>query len=388
MCGTKNSSPLHTNTMRRLIYIADIRLPTEKAHGIQIMEMCSAFAGLGLEVELIVPKRYTPIQTDPFEYYGVKRSFSIRRLFCVDLTEYGRIGFAIERLSFAKVALLYSLFKKDTLFYTRDSLVALYLTCFGKEVVWEGHRGDVNMIVKTLLHCHTKMIVISRALKDLYVSFGGTPENILVSPDAVNVDKFSLSISKEEVRKKLNLPLNKKIVLYAGHLYSWKGAHTLAEVGKEFSADAIFVFVGGTEKDVHDFKEAYGKYSTIVILGNKPYQDIPFYLRSADVVVIPNSAKEDISRLYTSPMKLFEYMASGTPIVASDLPSLKEVLKENIAVFAEPDDSRSFKQAITDLLGDTQKMARMRQASLEESKKYSWEKRAKSILDFVRVSKK
>jgi glycosyltransferase involved in cell wall biosynthesis len=372
----------------KLVYIADIRLPTEKAHGIQIMEMCSAFADLGLEVTLYVPKRHTPITTDPFDYYEVKRNFSISRLFCIDLTSFGTIGFAVQRISFAKIALLKGLFQKNTIFYTRDSLVAFYLTFFGKEVVWEGHQGEINVIVRALLRCHTKMVVISHALKNLYVSLGARSENILVSPDAVDPHKFTLQMSKEEARKKLNLPLDTKIVLYTGHLYSWKGAHTLAEAGKDFPQGVVALFVGGTEKDVQNFKHEYGGHQSIMILGNKPHQEIPLYLQSADVVVIPNSAKEDISRLYTSPMKLFEYLASGIPIVASNLPSLKEVLTSDMAVFAEADNPTSFKKEIIDLLTDESKMARMRQKSLEESKKYSWEQRAKNILDFVTSSKK
>lgn len=388
MRGIKSSLLLLVKMKHKLVYIADIRLPTEKAHGIQIMEMCSAFADLGLAVTLYVPKRHTPITTDPFEYYEVKRNFTIHRLFCIDLTNFGSIGFTVQRLSFTKMALLKSLFQKNTIFYTRDSLIAFGLTFFGKEVVWEGHQGEINIVVRVLLRCHTKMVVISHALKNLYVSLGAVPENILVSSDAVDIHKFSLQVTKEEARKKLNLPLDTKIVLYTGHLYSWKGAHTLAEAAKDFPQDTVALFVGGTEKDIQNFKHEYGGYQSIMILGNKPHQEIPLYLQSADVAVIPNSSKEDISRLYTSPMKLFEYMASGIPIVASNLPSLKEVLIGENAVFAEADNPTSFKKEIVDLLADESKMARMRQKSLEESKKYSWENRANNILDFVTFSKK
>ena len=209
MRGIKSSLLLLVKMKHKLVYIADIRLPTEKAHGIQIMEMCSAFADLGLAVTLYVPKRHTPITTDPFEYYEVKRNFTIHRLFCIDLTNFGSIGFTVQRLSFTKMALLKSLFQKNTIFYTRDSLIAFGLTFFGKEVVWEGHQGEINIVVRVLLRCHTKMVVISHALKNLYVSLGAVPENILVSSDAVDIHKFSLQVTKEEARKKRrNLRLN------------------------------------------------------------------------------------------------------------------------------------------------------------------------------------
>ena len=68
MLGAKN----------KIIYLANVRLPTEKAHGIQIVKMCEAFAGLGLEVELVVPNRLNSIQDDIFDYYGVKKNFVLK----------------------------------------------------------------------------------------------------------------------------------------------------------------------------------------------------------------------------------------------------------------------------------------------------------------------
>ena len=73
-----------------------------------------------------------------------------------------------------------------------------------------------------------------------------------------------------------------------------------------------------------------------------PPQDIPQWLSVADVAVVPNSAKETISREYTSPLKLFEILAAGVPLVCSDLPSLRETVDESMALFAKADDSESW----------------------------------------------
>ncbi|MCH7883412.1 hypothetical protein IIA95_03290, partial [Patescibacteria group bacterium] len=77
----------------KLIYIANARIPTEKAHGIQIMKTCEAFADNGAEIELVVPWRFNPIKNDPFEYYDVKRVFKIVKIPSLDLTAFGKIGF-------------------------------------------------------------------------------------------------------------------------------------------------------------------------------------------------------------------------------------------------------------------------------------------------------
>ena len=77
----------------KLLYVAPIRLPTEKAHGIQIMETCAALSRAGAEVELVVPDRKTHIQEDAFQYYNIKERFRITRLHAPDTVSYGRVGF-------------------------------------------------------------------------------------------------------------------------------------------------------------------------------------------------------------------------------------------------------------------------------------------------------
>jgi glycosyltransferase involved in cell wall biosynthesis len=369
--------------MKKLIYIANIRLPTEKAHGIQIMEMCNAFARSGTEVELVVPRRLNPIKGDPFVYYDVKKSFSTKKLPCIDFVKFGRIGYWIQSLSFVKFASWYSLFRKDSLFYTRDEIVALFLRLIVKKIVWEGHGGEKNFLVKSLIKRKVSMVMITKGLKDLYVSMGADPEKIIVSPDAVDVEQFSINLSKEEARKKLDLPTDKKIVLYAGHLYSWKGADTAVQSASGLPDNVIIIFVGGTAVDIERFEKNYGQNKKVMILGKKPHEEMPLYMKSADILLLPNSAKEDISKLYTSPMKLFEYMASGNPIIASDLPSLKEILNESNAYFFEPDNSESLAGAIKKVLANYDEACSKAKIALELVQNFSWQKRALSILDFI-----
>ena len=109
----------------KILYIANIRLPTEKAHGIQIMKMCEAFAGLGHEIELVVPWRFNWIKTEPFEYYGVKKNFKITKLPSLDTVWLGRIGFWVQSFTFAEVSVWYALFKKADIVYSRDELSLL-----------------------------------------------------------------------------------------------------------------------------------------------------------------------------------------------------------------------------------------------------------------------
>ena len=61
----------------KLLYLSSVGVPTDWAHGIQIMKMCEAFANIGVQVELVVPRRATAIKSDPFDYYGIRKNFTI-----------------------------------------------------------------------------------------------------------------------------------------------------------------------------------------------------------------------------------------------------------------------------------------------------------------------
>lgn len=367
----------------KLLYIANIRLPTEKAHGIQIMEMCSAFAEKGLEVELVIPKRYNTILDDPFEYYDIRHVFSIRTVPCLDFVRFGRIGFLIESVSFTAVAVWYSLFKKDAVFYTRDELVALCLRVLGKQVAWEGHTGQKNWVARMLIRLQVPIVVITEALRELYVSRGAISSKIIIAPDGADISRFNIEVARKDARKELGLPLDEKIALYAGHLYPRKGADTLAAAATHLPK-IRFIFVGGTEDDVATFKNKWGSATNIKIIGHVSHGKIPFYLRGADLLVLPNSGKDENAARFTSPMKLFEYMASGTPIVASDVPALREVLDDTTALFVPPDDPQSLAKVIASLFAHYPEACARALKTISIAKEYSWDTRAQNILSFLR----
>ncbi len=368
--------------MRKIIYIANVRLPTEKAHGIQIMKTCESLAKKWIDVLLVVPIRRTHVAGDPFDYYGVAKNFRIIRLPSWDAVWLGRLGFLIQTFTF----IIFCAFRFSGThgpFYTRDESIAWYLSVFGKECAWEAHRGGVNFFTRALIRLGVKIVVISDGLKKLYISLGTRPENILVARDGVHVEDFSLTISKAEARVKTGLPSEAKIVLYTGHLYEWKGADTLASAASKLPSGARAVFVGGTDDELSSFRKKYGNLPQVMVLGRKPHADIPYYLKSADVLVLPNSAKEDISRLYTSPLKLFEYMASGVPIVASDLPSIKEVLNKGNAALVKPDNPDALAAGIIDCLNNPKRAGVLAKQAEIEVMKHSWAKRAGMIINFL-----
>jgi glycosyltransferase involved in cell wall biosynthesis len=380
----------------KLIYIVNARIPTEKAHGIQIMKMCEAFVDANntnqganiankIDVELVVPQRRNNIIKDPFEYYGIEKKFKITKLPCLDLIplNLGKFGYLFQAASFLIFAKFYLFFKKYNILYTREPLVGLFF----KNYVLELHNlpRKITGVHKKIWHKAKLLVVLTSYLKEDLIAAGIDGEKIFVAPDGVDLEKFDIDISKEEARKKLDLPLDKKIILYAGsfYLYGWKGIDVLLEAAKELGNECLVVLIGGNEKEIKNIKNRQS-LENVLLLERRPHYEMPFYLKTADVLVLPNKRGDETSERYTSPLKLFEYMASGTPIVASDLPSVREALNENNAILVKPGDCKDLLRGIETALHDANFTHKISEVAFKNIQNGTWKNRAKNIFNFIK----
>lgn len=372
------------NRSLSLIYLDNIRLPTEKAHGIQIMKMCEAFAQAGIKTTLAVPS-FNKNADDAFAYYGVPRIFSINNHYKTpNIRPLNVFTFFLRTIIFFLSFLFSKKWKNADLIYVRDPNLA-FLSAFWKiPFVWEIHQDFYNRRTDYAIKKSVATIFISNGLKEKFISSGVKKKNKLyVFPDAADLEKIAAVKDKNTAKKLAGFPVDSPVVLYNGHLYEWKGAHILAEAVSQVKSKAVFVFVGGTEEDVAIFREKYGKNPRIKILGHKPYSEMPKYNQAADILVIPNSARFEISRIYTSPLKLFSAMANGLPIIASDLPSLREIVDEKMVFFVPPDDSEKLAQMIDYVLEHPAEAKNKSLTALNEVKKYTWDARARGIRDVI-----
>jgi len=379
----------------KLIYIVNARIPTEKAHGIQIMKMCEAFVGANnanqsankIDVELVVPRRFNEIKQNSFEYYGIKRNFKITKLPCLDLIPWGlgSFGFYVQQFSFSFAAAAYSLFKKGVVFYSRNILPCFFLGLLGKGFFLELHRlSKKEKLFYGFVFKRAKGIISTNNFKAEYIknNYKISEEKTLVYPNGFDQSLFDIALDKNSLREQLSLSSDKPIIMYTGHLYGWKGAHVLAQAAK-IVTEANFYFIGGTDSDLADFEKRYSG-ENLFFLGRKPFYEIPKYQKAADVLVLPNSAESEESRNDTSPIKLFEYMASGRPIVASDLPSIREILNDKNALLVEPGNAESLAKGIKRTLNDFELAEKAAKQALSDVQDYTWEKRARKILDFIK----
>ncbi len=358
----------------KIACVVNARIPTEKAHGYQIMRVMSEWAKLGHEVALYVPARRNPIQDDPFAYYGIEPTFPIMHVPCIDALRFARLlgplAFFITNRSF-----LYRLkLPKDYVVYTRDADTVAYLGNRGYVCVYNAHNwapSRATAIAGALgVVCNSKgteRAVASATKLPTMVAYNAADENPWVGSD------------KHALREALGLLQDKQIALYAGHLYGWKGTRTLVEAAR-LVPDLSVVLVGGTP----DEQKLLGKVpDNVLMVGHKHRRDVEKYLAAADMLVLPNTKKSEESAQFTSPLKMFEYMASGTPIISSDLPSLREVLSGDTAYFVEPDSARSLAEALRVGVSTSDEASAKAARALDESRHYTWRMHAVKVSEFI-----
>ncbi len=377
--------------MKKLFLIFHGRFPSEKAAALFAAKSCEAFAEEGREVVLLVPRRIKRSMEDSFVYYNIKKNFTIKFLPIIDLFSipfFGRFAFYVSLVIFSLSCTIYLLAKSKTedIVYSNENLPMFFASLLRKNTFYEVHdmpRGSFYFYKKLLERVRGVVVTNMWKRDNIARIFGISKEKMLYEMNAVDVEEFNISITKEEARKQLHISTTDRVVLYTGHLYSWKGVDTLAEATKFLPDGTTVYFVGGTDSDVMSFREHFGGISNIVIIGHRNHAEMPLWQKAADVVVVPNTAKENISKYDTSPMKIFEYMASKKPIVATNLPSIREILNETNAVVVNPDDPEAMAHGIMKAINDTTSAQKIVKQAYLDVATHTWDKRAKRIFSFI-----
>ena len=394
--------------MPKLLYISLMRLPTEKAHGLQIMQNCEAFAAADCDVTLWVARRWnTPDMrriTDPFAHYGIDRNFTIQRMPCLDLfplfppeSAGARLAFYLLMLSYA-LALLFRLpFVRADIYYSRDEfLLALMSWLKPKSALsYEAHlfpsseRGAA--LQRWVCRRVGSVIAITPQLRDdLVKERSADPERSIVAHDGFRRARFEDLPDRETARRQLGWDNETFIVGYVGSLQMIgmeKGVSTLVQAFADVDG-AYLALVGGSAADGRQLRQEWINLgmpeSRFLDVGRAPPQDVPLYLRAFDVCAMPHPATTQFAR-YTSPLKLFEYMAAGCAIVASDLPGWADVLADGeTAILAPPDDIAAWSVAIDSLRRDPELRRRLGTAAQAQAMAhFTWAMRAQKILAHI-----
>jgi glycosyltransferase involved in cell wall biosynthesis len=378
----------------KLLYLADIRFPMERANGIQTVETAHALARRGVEVELVVRRSDGRSDEACLDFFGLPPHPGLRLK---------RVPTPFGRFSYLTTALPLSRGSADVL-YTRDLVLADLAIRFGRApVVFEAHtvasvfaeergrmyegepppspakRARLDARERRVCRGASGVVTITAALASaLSERHGG------IAPHAVIRDGCRLGPPPPWPTTGRGA---KPRVYYVGQLYPWKGVDVLVEAIRLVPA-AELVVVGGLppEPDLERVKRLVSSLSLgdrVHFRGFVPPSELAAEVAQAHLFVIP-LLDSTTARLFTSPLKLFEAMASGRPVVASDLPSIREVLAhEKNALLVPPGDSQALAGAIERLLTEPALGRALAAKALDHVTAFSWDARAAKIESFL-----
>jgi glycosyltransferase involved in cell wall biosynthesis len=376
----------------RIIYQTFARFPSKTAHTVNIMKMCQSMKKNGCDLTLVADVQKSAEEV--FSYYSIRRPFKTIPIKCPRIRVLGRILFLMKT---------FSLLRKDLpdLFFTRDVFNASLVKIFNLPFVFEIHETPGGFIQKYLLKRILKnehlvcLIIISEKLKKILDDEFGPlirEKKWIIAHDGVDLEDFALRLTHLEARKEVNLPTKPFIAGYTGSLFKGRGpAEVILKVAAQLR-NILFVVVGGENKYITKFKKEVKilRLRNVMIKGAFPHNKIPLFLQSFDVLLMPyqqkvlHRQKKHETSSYMSPLKMFEYMASGKPIIASRLEVIEEVLKDKKnALLVASDNIHEWAESIRLLKEDRFLAKRLGEQAKEDVKIYTWDERVQNIFSMI-----
>jgi len=358
-----------------LWYLTSLTYPSTLANRLQVMKMTEAFsrhADTTLWVASMGGKKKEVLVS-----YGISDNLSIKELPISSGILWPQSFF--RALTFRRIV---REAPPETFFYTRDLLLAFFLSLlsprFRGNFFFECHSLDKasSLMYRQVFRSARRVISTNKAKADVIVRIHGIDtKRILVAPNGFDAKIFDGLPPRSEVRTSLGLPADQSIVLYAGSLQSWKGTDVVRALA-EALPHVLFVVLGTKE----DQKE-----NNLWMMRAVPNRAVPSYLRAADVLIAPYRADSLRAQSYFSPIKIMEYLASGTPVVATDLASIREIAGDEELFFVQEYRVEEFERVIREVLSNPTEGARHAQRGQAYVQKYSWVRRAENIVAFLRA---
>ena len=373
----------------RIACITTSQIPSRTANSIQAMKVCHALKQCGQDVKLWVPFFKNAEWGELKDLYGLQEEFSVEWLpFHKSLKQY---DFCWKSVQMAK--------KWDAdVIYTWALQSAIFAQWQQLPTVMEFHdfpMGSMGPILFKRYIRHqenslslTTTSALAKSLEERY-GFSFQTNSLQIAPNGTDPQRYLDLPDPRKARSQLGLE-EKITVGFTGHFYLGRGINLLLEIALALP-EINFLWVGGKEEHIQPWREELKNRNikNITLAGFIPNQQLPLYQAACDILVMPygkkisGSSGGDISKVI-NPMKMFDYMASGRAIVASEIPVFHEVLSEQTAVFCPPEDSQAWAAAIRKLAVDKQEREKLAHNAKQLSQQYSWVARAKKTLAIVK----
>lgn len=383
-----------------IFYISPSVIPSRSANTVHVISMCRALTDMGHPVDLFIQSNDKDYQGYLSDSYGLKTNL-------LEITAYSPIFKRGTEFFIALKALFkyISISKSEKLVCKVISRNVYAAFIFGiilsKKIIYETHIPESGVIRKKLQELllkkqNVETIVISQALKEILLStyqLKAKIENIHVMHDAAFDDAKVLHHQEKISERKIYFPQlggqYKGYVGYFGHLYAGRGIEVIEGLAKQNDNILLLVF-GGNEDDLLRYQQQ-NELTNLIFMGHVSPKDVKKAMLLMDVLLMPYQKSVSVGLdsvdtvQWMSPIKMFEYMSTGVPIVSSNLPVLKEVLIDGQnSLLVEPEDIKGWSDAVNLLLEDNTYARKLaNKASLELSESYTWNFRAKRMLDLL-----
>ncbi|MEX1248612.1 MAG: glycosyltransferase [Anaerolineales bacterium] len=376
----------------KIALIASGAIPAHTANSIQSMKMAQAMSDLGDEVRVFAAGEAPRITWGELAaHYGLASEFKIVWL---------RARPALRRYDFAYAAVGAARAWGAELVYTRLPQAATLAARRGVATIFELHdvpSGTMGpWLLRNFLRAKgARRLVVNTQYLARQIQAGyalpSRKDFLLLAPNGVDLRRYIRLPNPKAARKSLQL-VEGFTIGYTGHLYKGRGISFLFELARRLPK-MRFLLVGGRPEDVGERRQQARGLKNVLLAGFVPNAELPRYQAACDVLVLPysrqvsGSSGVDIAP-YTNPLKMFEYLATGRPIVASDLPILKEILSEKNAIILPSGDVDAWVEALAGLQRSPRRRAALAKAARQTAGQYTWEKRAQRILRDLDTSAK
>lgn len=361
----------------RLLYVFPEPLPLYRARSFQAVRTAVALAESGIDVTLA----HVPGASDPFIFHGVSRPDYLHAVTISRALPWPLSGIRSNRVFFRRlVRETRNLTAFDLVFARHLKFSAMFLEQ-GPSVplVYEAHEvfADTAPASKRRRRSAEEQVVVDRAAAVVANSHGtasrirelyGQPLRVEVIPNGVD--------RPARLPEKDWKSAGRKIV-YAGSMFPWKGVADLVAAGAWLPGCRIEI-IGGDKTRIDELRAQLPTGGAeFAFSGQLPHPEVIDRLAGACIAVLPN--RESTDSAFTSPIKLFEYMACGCAVVSSDLPVLREVLGDSDAVWVRPGCPENLARAIQTLATDSNRAAAMGARLRDLSAAYSWSARGERL---------
>jgi len=390
--------------LNKVLYLFDFDIRVAWAPAIQVMNTCAGFAAQGREVTLVnyyyLPWGNDRIRGDYWAYFGLAPTFRWQTLPTLLWKPLGHVPGAYRFIKAGPVMIYCAWlwlrwpFSEDDLIYGRSPgfirIMPMLRRAKGNipypKIVYEAHEPLEGAGYRHLLHSVDGIVCLTQALADyLHNQYGVPRERLYVEGDAVSIEKFGVSLAPEEreaIRRRWRFPEGATIGCWAGWLNESE-MNVLIEAAAHLDKSLGIVVIGGPVQLALKMEAlAHVRRLPIRFIGPVPHRDVPKHLQAADLLLCPYTGRLRWSPFF-SPVKVFEYMAARRPIISSDLPAIREVLRhgEN-AYLVPPDDPGALARAMKELSKSPDLQNHLVAGAWADAQAHTWERRAQRILNF------